>query len=290
MLVPTVASADTLTLTQYRQRIDVVHRSLAAARTASVALRAEFVREAKASLGTTTALTIGGQTVTIDDTRLADFDASDASLDSAIARLDAHIVLISRLDEPSIDPAVADARLRDVVQQGGPAQTGDLFDLLGRLILRFLSSLNSPAIDPNVLWPAVGGLGVAAILFIIATLGRALPERVRSEVLARDGSSVERLDPAAHLRAADDAIAAARRRDAMHELFLYTVNALADREAIRYDAALTDRELVLRAAAIPHADAFRALVATYERAWFGMHDLSEPDIRHARELALRVAP
>ena len=76
----------------------------------------------------------------------------------------------------------------------------------------------------------------------------------------------------------------------MRALFLYTVTALADRDAIRYDAALTDHELVLRAAAIPNADAFRALVAMYEHSWFGMHDPSAADARRARELALRVAP
>ena len=141
-----------------------------------------------------------------------------------------------------------------------------------------------------MLWPAVGGLGVAVILFILATLGRALPERVRREVLVRDSIAAERLDPTAHLRAADAAIAERRSRDAMRALFLYTVTALADRDAIRYDPALTDHELVLRAAAIPHADAFRALVAMYERSWFGMHDPAASDAQRARELALRIAP
>ena len=248
----------------------------------------------------TNAITLpSGETLTIDDAPTephkdsplgGPFDTSPAAIDAMIARVDTQLALVARLGSPPIDPAVADARLRDVVQQGAPAQTGDVFELLGRLVLRFLSSLNSPGFDPNVLWPAVGGLGVAVILFIVATLGRALPERVRREVLVRDSPAMERLDPAMHLRSADAAIAAARTREALHELLLYTVTALAGREAIRYDPALTDQELVLRAAAIPHADAFRALVAMYERSWFGMHDPSAADARRARDLALRVAP
>jgi hypothetical protein len=62
------------------------------------------------------------------------------------------------------------------------------------------------------------------------------------------------------------------------------------RETIRYDPALTDRELLLRAAAIPHADSLRDLVALYERSWFGLREPSGDEARRARALALQVAP
>ncbi|HKW77783.1 MAG TPA: DUF4129 domain-containing protein, partial [Candidatus Limnocylindria bacterium] len=86
------------------------------------------------------------------------------------------------------------------------------------------------------------------------------------------------------------ALAGGHPRDAIHALFLYVIAALATREAIRYDPALTDRELLVRAAAIPHADALRDLVAIYERSWFGLRDPSSDEARRARDLALRVAP
>ena len=53
--------------------------------------------------------------------------------------------------------------------------------------------------------------------------------------------------------------------------------------------ALTDHELLLRAAAIPNADALRDLVALYERAWFGLREPDAAEAERARSLATRVA-
>jgi uncharacterized protein DUF4129 len=216
---------------------------------------------------------------------------SDASIDAAIARLDTSIAFVARIGAPAVDGAKADARLRELVASA-PAQAsnGDLVDAITSAIIRFLSGLEGPGVDLAVLWPALGLLGISVVVFIVAVLGRALPERVRKEVLVRGGAIDQRVDPAVHLRAADGAIASSRARDAIHSLFLYAISALAEREVIRYDPALTDRELVMRAAAIPHADAFRDLVAIYERSWFGLREPSVDEARRARALALRVAP
>ena len=80
-----------------------------------------------------------------------------------------------------------------------------------------------------------------------------------------------------------------RPREAIHALYLFALNTLVAREAIRYDPALTDRELLLRAAGVPHADALRDLVGLYERSWFGLRDPGVDEARRARSLALRVA-
>lgn len=293
VLIPGTASADTISLVQYQHRLQDVRTQLVSARAALPAARATEVSDARALLGRTTAVTPPtGSAVSVDDTPLASgIDTSDASLDAAIARLDARLSLVSRAGAPAIDPAFADARLREVVSQSGAASGGgDLFDAIGRWILRFLSSLQGPGPDLGLLWPFIGGLGIAVILFIIATLGRALPERVRREVLVRDAASEARSDPSVHLRVADDALASGRSRDALHALYLYVITALATREVIRYDPALTDRELLVRAAAIPHADSLGDLVTIYERSWFGVREPSQDEARHARDLALRVAP
>ena len=288
--MPQVASADTLSLAQYRQRLQNVRSNLVAARANTSTARGDLARTAQTLLRTTTAITVGTSTLTIDDSALADFAVTDTGLDGSIARLDAQILLVSRLGSPSIDAATADARLRDVVRQSGPAASGDIFAVLGQLVLRFISGLRNPGIDPRIIETALGALGVAVILFIVATLGRALPERVRREVLVRDAVGSSRDDPAVHLRAADAAIGAGRSREAIHELYLYVIASLEQREAIHYDPALTDQELLLRAAAIPHAEALRALVSSYERAWFGLREPTAAESQRARELALRVAP
>jgi hypothetical protein len=177
-----------------------------------------------------------------------------------------------------------------VQQSNASAAPTDLFDAIGRALLRFLSGLNGPGIDVGSLVPAIGLLGVAVILFIVATLGRALPERVRREVLVRGTEGGQRSDPMVHLRAADAALAGGRSREALHALYLYVITALEVRETIRYDPALTDSELLLRAAAIPHADSLRDLIGLYERSWFGLREPSGDEARRARDLALRVAP
>ena len=137
--------------------------------------------------------------------------------------------------------------------------------------------------------PVVAILGGALVLFVIATLGRALPERIRSEVVVPRSAAEARDDPALHLRLADQARTGGQAREAIRELYLYAIAALAAREAFRYDPTLTDRELLARAAAIPHADALVDLVALYERAWFGLREPATVEADRARSLALRVA-
>jgi hypothetical protein len=292
VLVPQVAAADTLTVTQYRERLDQVRRTLVSARALTAASRTALVADARATLAATTGLVLGAAgTLAVDDTALANIDTTDASLDAAIARLGTHMLMASRLGAPAIDAATADAKLREIVAQSSASSgSADLLDSLTRLLYQFLSGLRGPSVDLLQLVPVVGALGLAVILFILATLGRSLPERVRSEVLVRGGIAEQRADPAAHLRAADAALASGRPRDAIHALFLYAITALSAREVLRYDPALTDRELLARAVAIPHADALRDLVGAYERSWFGLREPSADEARRARELALRVAP
>ena len=290
--MPAPASADTLSITQYQRRLQDARALLASGRTAAAPQRATAATEASALIRRTTAVQTSGGTIAVDDSALADgIVNTESAMSAAIGRLDARIAMVSHVKASTIDPATADARLREIVQQSNASSAPtDLFDAIGRALLRFLSGLNGPGIDLGSLVPAVGLLGVAVILFILATLGRALPERVRREVLVRATESGQRSDPTVHLRAADAALAAGRSREALHALYLYVIAALEARETIRYDPALTDSELLLRAAAIPHADSLRDLIGLYERSWFGLREPSGDEARRARDLALRVAP
>ena len=60
-------------------------------------------------------------------------------------------------------------------------------------------------------------------------------------------------------------------------------------ETIRYDPALTDHELLARAAAIPQIGSLRDLVALHERVWFGLKPADRDDAARGRELAQRIA-
>jgi len=280
--------ADTVTITAYLQRLESARSQLQGAR--SAADKPAAIAQVRGLLRRTTSISLASGTLAVDDALLADgMDAAD--IDASIKRIDARTILVARTFTNQIDPAVADARLREILQQSGAQQPPtDLLDAIGRAVLRFLSGLRGPGLDPQVLWPVVGLLGIATILFVLATLGRALPERVRREVLVRGNTAEVRADPLAHLRAADAALSAGRPREALHAFYLYVIATLSTRETIPDDPALTDRELLERAAAIPHADSLRDLVTLYERSWFGLREPTQDEARRARELALRVAP
>lgn len=288
---PLVAHADTLSPRDYQQRLTDARALVVQARGLSGADRDAAVTRARLLLLATTAITLPSGALTINDSALAErLVSSDAALDAAVALLDTQLTLVSRAVSPSLDAARSDAALRDVLRAVESAQASpSLIDAIVRAFQRFLAGLQGPRVDFGVVWPALGILGAAIIFFVVATLGRGLGERVRTEVALRESAGADRADPARHLRAADEALAAGRPRDAIHALYLYALTSLVAREAIRFDPALTDRELLVRAAAIPHADALRDLVALYERSWFGLRDPGTDEARRARTLALRVA-
>jgi len=288
---PLVAHADTISPRDYRQRLTDARALVVQARGLSGSNRDAAVTRARLLLMATTAITLPGGELTINDGAFAErLVASDAALDAAVALLDTQLALVSRAVSPSLDAARSDAALRDVLRAVESAQASPSFiDAIVRAFQRFLAGLEGPRVDFGVVWPALGILGAAIIFFVVATLGRGLGERVRTEVALRESAGADRADPARHLRAADEALAAGRPRDAIHGLYLFALTSLVVRELIRFDPALTDRELLVRAAAIPHADALRDLVALYERSWFGLRDPGTDEARRARTLALRVA-
>jgi hypothetical protein len=288
---PLVAHADTVSPRDYRQRLIDARALVVQARAASGTARDSAVTRARLVILATTTVALPSGDLTVNDSALAErIVSSDASLDAALALLDAQLALVSRVVAPSIDAAKSDAALRDVLRATENAQASpSLIDSIARAFQRFLAGLEGPRVDFGLVWPLLGVLGAAIIFFVVATLGRGLGERVRTEVALRESAGADRADPARHLRAADEALASGRPRDAIHALYLFALTSLVAREAIRFDPALTDRELLVRAAAIPHADALRDLVALYERSWFGLRDPGADEAQRARSLAMRVA-
>jgi hypothetical protein len=252
-----------------------------------------MLAQAIALLRQTNALQTRGETVSVDDGAIADLLDQTNGANRALPVIDAYVATADRAIQSGIDPAVADARLREAVGSTGDAGTSAsgvaaLLQWITSRIAGFLSGLRGIPDLRFVPW-VVAAFGVALVLFIVATLGRGLRERVRREVFLPDRALTRAEDPSVHRRAAEAALAGGRAREAIHELYLYVLRSLAARELIRYDPALTDRELLLRAAAIPNADALRDLVALYERAWFGLREPDAAEAERARTLASRVA-
>ena len=288
---PLVAHADTVSPRDYRQRLADARSLVVQARSVSGAARDTAVTRARLILSVTTAISLPSGELAINDVALADRITSDnASIDAALVLIDAQLALSERVLSPSIDGGRSDEALRDAL--GAVDESSGSLSFLDTIVLalqRFLAGLPGPQVDFGLVWPLLGILGAAIIFFVVATLGRGLGERVRTEVALREAVGADRPDPARHLRAADEALAGGRPREAIHALYLFALTTLVAREAIRYDPALTDRELLVRAAAVPNADALRDLVALYERSWFGLRDPGADEARRARSLALRVA-
>jgi hypothetical protein len=246
-----------------------------------------------ALLRQTSAIQVRGETLTVDDGPVADLLGVANGANAALPILDAYIASADRARVSRIDPANADARLRDVLGDANGAPTSlsgvaALLDWIFSRIAAFFSGLRGIPGLPLLPW-VVAAIGIGLALFIVATLGRGVRERVRREVLLPVRALARADDPVVHWRAAEAALAGGRAREAIHELYLYVLRTLAARELIRYDPALTDRELLLRAAAIPNADSLRDLVAVYERAWFGLREPDAAEAERARALASRVA-
>ncbi len=288
---PLVAYADTVSPRDYRERLTAARALVVQARGLSGAARDTAVTRARVVLLATTAIALPSGELSIDDSALSErVTSSDASLDAALALIDVQLALEARAVAPSLDAGRSDAALRDALGAvDASGSSPSIVDAIVRAFQRFLAGLDGPRVDFGLIWPLLGILGAAIIFFVVATLGRGLGERVRTEVALRESAGADRPDPSRHLRTADDALAAGRPREAIHALYLFALTSLVVREAIRYDPALTDRELLVRAAAIPHAEALRDLVGLYERSWFGLRDLGPEEARRARTLALRVA-
>ena len=238
--------------------------------------------------------TDAGTILRVDDAPLASaITTGDAQLTQAIAHLDASIAFAAGASG-GIDVAVADARLREVLSAQEVAAAPSLGTILQRamdaVVTRVLVGLRELGIDPDAIGRiAVAGLALAIGLVLAAIFGPGVRERIRAEGVLPTSSASRSADPADQLRLADQARAAGRDRDALHHLYLYALTSLAAGHAIRYDPALTDHELLLRAAALPQVGPLRELVAIHERAWFGLREPGRGDADRARGLALRVA-
>lgn len=241
-------------------------------------------------LRATTAMRLeSGFEIAIDDRALAArITTEEGSLRAALA--DVTLLRDVASGSPSIDAdaAVAELRLRVGEHRASDAQM-TLIDLIAQWLARSLADLRGAPPNPRIAITIAGGLGLALVLVVLGILGRDIRERFRREVILAELHLPGRPDPAAHLRTAEEALRSGSAREAIHALYLYAIAALAARESIHYDPSLTDRELLARAGAIPHADALRDLVEIHDRVWYGLREPASGEAARARQLARRAA-
>ena len=197
------------------------------------------------------------------------------------ARLSGQLgALVDALAQPaSTAPGDARKRLQQILdnppfQRSQPAERswlGQLLDWLGRLLERLLRPVSETAQNNGgaITWTValVGGLLLAAVIgYLLLGLRRTLTREAR---LGQD-------DPEANLSAKtafDQASALARDGDyrtAVRFLYLAALLRLDERDLLRYDRALTNREYLEQARNNPALQARLApVVDTFDRVWYG---------------------
>jgi len=210
----------------------------------------------------------------------SDYDGALAALDVAIGSADTAALGFSG--------ETADAKLRDVLQEQQVRSSGLTIFAIARAIADRLFGW-APRPDLALLEPALALVGVVLAGVLLLLITRGTRERLRRETVVAGIRTRDRAAPGDHLRRADEALRAGRARDAIHALYLYALAALAQRDALPDDPALTDRELLRRASAIAHVEDLRELFGLHETIWFGLRDADGSDAARARSLAIRVA-
>lgn len=285
--LPATASADELSLPAYAARLREARTLVASSRQQSGVQRDASRRVAEELLRRTTSVRLpDGTTLTVSDAPLADRVAR-SDLDGALAQLDAAVAAAERASGGPSGEA-ADARLRELLQQQQARSSGLSLVAIGRALADRLFGW-APRPDVRVLFPLLGAVGVLLAAVLTVLIARGTRERLRREVLLPRALRDRRADPREHLARADAALAAARPRDAVHALYRYALASLAAREVVPDDPALTDRELVARAASVAHVADLRELLQIHDATWFGLREVSQSEAVRARSLAVAVA-
>ncbi len=296
-LVGGVAQADPIPLVEYERVLADARAQADIARGAQGEVRQLAVRRALTLLSGATEVRVGTAVYTAvphATVRALLETGDDANLASASAMLDETLAAVRRAEAlGGGDPAPARAFLDGVLRSPDFRRVPDWRDALTAflrdLVADLFPDLRAPRVTQEQLTVLIGAAAVALLAFVASSSLRGARAKVTREALLARGSSPRGPSAADHLRAADEARRAGRLRDALRELFLGALLALERRGGVRVDPALTDREILARAAHLARAGDLEALVALYERAWYGLHEPSDVDVERASELARRIA-
>jgi hypothetical protein len=220
-----------------------------------------------------------GARIGVDNGWLRDaMKESEPDLPAVAERLGA---IINALDQPtSAAPADARERLKQILDRPPfkraedpqpPSWLRDFFDWLGRLLESMIRPIGSvsPATGQTVGWVVI----VVGILLLLGLLGYLLLGLRRG--MAAEASTAED-DPEANLTArtaldqAGDLARGGDYRTAVRYLYLSALLWLDERDVLRYDRALTNREYLERVRDNPALRARMApIVETFDRVWYG---------------------
>jgi hypothetical protein len=251
-------------------------------------------------IGTTNVRLDDGSLALIDNRWLRDMvDDPDPNFRAIEARLGAIINALAQPD--SAAPADARERLQALLnrppytdQDTSDSWLDDFLNWLGRILdimFRPVSGAASPA--GNVVAWVIGGVGFVLLVGVIIYLVLGLRRNLVSEARTADD------DPEAHLTArtaldqAGDLARSGDHRTAMRYLYLSALLWLDERDMLRYDRALTNREYLERVRENPSLRSrLTPIVETFDRVWYGHAPLDDAafDAYRAQVEALKREP
>ena len=292
-LVPVArASADPISLSGYRDALINARTHIESARHLSGDDRRRSIGVAMTILSGVTEVTAGDATYTAlphEPIQSLLRDGSDASLDLASGMVAETIAAIGS-GAGVVDPAHARAVLDAVLASTDFRPQPDWRDALLTILRALLGNtdVRLPQVTRLQLATVLSGV-VALLVAIIATNAvRGLRAKITREAVLAATLVSDRPRAADHLSLAEDAIRRGRLRDALRSLFLAGLAGLEERGGVRLDPALTDREILARAAGSARADDLSSLVGLYEPAWFGEREPTPLEVQRAGDLARRI--
>jgi len=220
----------------------------------------------------------GGATIAVDNGWLREALADEQEMAAIGARLGA---ILDALAQPA-GAAPADARERFSKLLAGPPFTRpenapapgwwtSFWSWLGRVLEMLLRPVGQAASAGGrpVAW-AIGIVGLILLLGVLAYLARGLRRGLVAEASAASGDPAANLTARTALEQAGDLARGGDYRTAVRYLYLSALLWLDEREALRYDRALTNREYLERVRDNPALrERLAPVVETFDRVWYG---------------------
>jgi hypothetical protein len=184
--------------------------------------------------------------------------------------------------------AILSATLASSDFQRQPSWTDALAEVLRNLLAGLFPNLRAPTLTPLQIAVVLTGIVTLLIAIVATNAVRGLRAKITREAILASALAAERPRAADLLREADDAVRGGRLREALRSLFLAGLAGLEERGGLRLDPALTDREILARAAGSPRAGDLSTLVSLYEPVWYGVREPTSTEVERAGDLARKI--
>ncbi len=301
-VAPSRAQSDPPTVKEYWQQMDEALKAIRKARDLPPPERAPALAQIADALEPITSVTLpDGQSALVDnadliaalradepdvdhiETRLAALEYTRRIWPHGAARTDAFDKLAAVLARPEFQPVVKQTPtwLQEWLEKFNR--------WLNRMLARLMFSDEAHVLGVDWVVLALGAVVLSGVAYFFWRNVRA--HLVREAALARDAAESGGLSAARATQQARRLAAQSDYRQAMRYLYLAALLALDERGVLRYDKALTNREVLHRAGQSADsnlAQIMSPVVETFDQVWYGFAPVDDETFRKYHEQIERV--